>query len=295
MAIEEPHDQRHVQELPTPASPATADACLNCGAVPVGPWCQACGQKSGHLHRSVLHLLAEFLETFTHADSRFWRTMRRLTLNPARLTNDYLAGKRVSEIPPLRLFFVMLFLLFGVGTLTHDRIRFDLPPQAHQQVTAELQKITIGQNESARPRLWLRSHLQKAVDHPEEVIAVASDWAERFAFLMLPIVAAILWVLFLPRRGFTLYDHMIFALHSLSFLGLVVIVAMLVNRLPFDRGGLLLLLLPVHLFMHMRGVYHTPVWSTLLRMLMLGLATTVAFIVLLTGLAVLALQLGAKS
>jgi len=45
----------------------------------------------------------------------------------------------------------------------------------------------------------------------------------------------------------------------------------------------------------MRGVYHASVWSTLLRMLILGLATTAAFIVLLTSLAVLALQLGARS
>lgn len=187
------------QRLPTPASPVTVDACLNCGTVPVGPWCHDCGQKGGHVHRSVLHLLAEFLETFTHADSRFWRTMRRLAVNPARLTNDYLAGKRVSEIPLLRLFFVMLFLLFGVGSLTHGHVNFDLPPQAHQQASAELQKITIGHSASATH--WLRSHLQKAVDRPEEVLAVASDWAERFAFLMLPIAAAILWVLFLPRRG----------------------------------------------------------------------------------------------
>jgi len=285
-----------VQQLRTQALPMTATtvgACLNCGAIPVGRWCHECGQKSGHMHSSVLHLLAEFLETFTHADSRFWRTMRRLVLDPARLTNDYLAGKRVSEIPPLRLFFIMLFLLFGVGTLIQGRINFDLPPEVHQRIPAELQKITLGHNISATH--WLRSHLQRATDHPEEVIAVAGDWAERFAFLMLPIAAVILWVLFLPRRGFTLYEPMIFAIHSLSFVGLVVIVAMLVNRLALARGGLLLLLLPVHLFAHMRGVYHGPVLGTLLRMLLLGLATTIAFIVLMTSLAVLALQLGAKS
>jgi hypothetical protein len=282
-----------VPELPAPPSSTTADACLNCGTIPIGPWCHDCGQKSGHVHRSVLHLLAEFLETFTHADSRFWRTMRRLVLNPARLTNDYLAGKRVSEIPPLRLFFVMLLLLFGIGTLTHGQINVDLPPQVHRQLTAELQKITIGPSESATH--WLRRHLQKAVDQPDEVLAVARDWAERFAFLMLPIAAVILWVLFLPQRSFTLYDHMIFAIHSLSFMGLVAITSLLLDGLPFDCDNLLLLVLAVHLFAHMRGVYHSPVWSTLLRMLLLGLATTAAFIVLLTGLAVLALQLGARS
>ena len=35
-----------VQELPTPASPAATGGCLNCGAMPAGPWCQECGQKS---------------------------------------------------------------------------------------------------------------------------------------------------------------------------------------------------------------------------------------------------------
>ena len=70
---------------------------------------------------------------------------------------------------------------------------------------------------------------------------------------------------------------MIFSLHSLSFLGLAICVVLL-N--PLGLGGLLLLALPVHLFVHLRGVYRTGVVMTLLRMgwLLVGTVIGVAFI-----------------
>ena len=60
-----------------------------------------------------------------------------------------------------------------------------------------------------------------------------------------------------------------------------------------DGDGLLLL--PVHLIVQVHGVYRSWAWSTLRRMLMLGLATAAAFIVLLTSLTVLASQPLTKS
>ena len=280
---------------PVPADPSghlAPTACLNCGTPLVGAWCHACGQEGGPVHRSMLHLGAELVETLTHADSRFWRSMRRLVLDPARLTNDYLAGRRAREIPPLRLFVVMLFLLFSIGSLTQSGVHIGpIPADAHRKAMAQIQSITIGAHPWATQ--WLRDHVAGAVDHPNDVLAVMRDWAERFTFLMLPIAGVLLWLLYLPQRKFSFYDHMIFAIHSLSFTILVLIAIILGDALLGDGPEVLLALLPVvHLFRHMRGVYGSSIAGALLRMALLGIGSMIWFVILATALTAVGLQLG---
>ena len=267
-------------------------ACLNCDTPISGAFCHGCGQRAGEAHRSMLHLGGEFLETFSHADSRFWRTMRRLALDPARLTRDYLAGRRAYEIPPLRLFFVMMFLLFTIGSLTTGRIDLlRLNPAEHHAIVDKLDGLVI----PGFPRTsgWLRDRVERAVDNPGDVVAVMREWLERFAFLMLPIAGLMLWVLYWPQRRFTLYDHMNVSIHSLSFASLVLIAMFLLGAVSFRLNGLLLLLLPLHLFAHMRGVYRSGIAGTLFRMAMLAIFTLVAMLGLLAGLAAIGLEFGA--
>ncbi|MCQ8279455.1 DUF3667 domain-containing protein [Acetobacteraceae bacterium KSS8] len=268
-----------------------SQACLNCGTVPAGRWCQNCGQKSGPAHRSVLDLMRELAELTTHADSRLWRTMTALVLRPATLTRDFLLGRRASQIPPLRLFFVVLLVLFTAGSLTrHGMVSVDLPAADRQQVEKAINGI---HTRSPRLEAWLKPHLLRAVNKPEAVVEVIREWLERFTLLMLPIAASLLWVLTVGvRPRFTFFDHMIFATHSLSFAGLVQIAVFLLGTL-IPASGVLLLVLPVHLFRHMRGVYGGGVALTLLRMTILGLGSLFAVAVLFVILAWMGLQFAA--
>ncbi len=87
--------------------------CLDCGTTLAGGWCHCCGQRVEAHGRSVRHVAFEIVEILIHADSRLWRTLRDVTLHPARLTRDD-EGRRARQISPLRLFFVMR-LFFGIG------------------------------------------------------------------------------------------------------------------------------------------------------------------------------------
>lgn len=271
---------------------AMADAaCLNCGTPLAGWFCHGCGQNAA-VHRSLLHLGGELLETVTHADSRFWRTLRRLALDPARLSRDYIEGRRAREIPPLRLFFVTLFLLFGIGSLTAGRIEVRLDATQRGVVDHYLDRLRIdGEPEATQ---LLRQHLHRAADRPDEVLAVMRNWSERFTVLLLPLAGAMLWLLHLPGRGHTLFDHMIVSIHSLCFASLVLMALFLLGTVTDGVAGLVLLLLPAHLFGHLRGVYRTSVVGTLLRMAVLFLATVVAAVTLLLVLAAVGLALGTR-
>ena len=266
-------------------------ACLNCGTPLAGRFCHGCGQNAA-VHRSLLHLGAELLETVTHADSRFWRTLRRLALDPARLSRDYIEGRRAREIPPLRLFFVTLFLLFGIGSLTAGRIEVRLDAAQRGVVDHWVDALRIeGEPEAT---LLLRQRLHRAAERPDEVLAVMREWLERFTVLLLPVAGVMLWLLHLPGRSFALFDHMIVSIHSLCFTSLVLMALFLLGTVADGAAGLVLLLLPVHLFAHLRGVYRTGVGGTLLRMAVLGLATLVAVVTLLLVLAAVGLALGTR-
>ena len=101
--------------------------CANCGTPLMGPWCHACGQLGEDFHRSSWKLLMETIEGLFHFDGRLWRTLPGLAINPARLTNSYLEGHRAPQIPPLRLFLVVLLLVFLTGSLgRHSFQNFNL-------------------------------------------------------------------------------------------------------------------------------------------------------------------------
>jgi hypothetical protein len=222
--------------------------CANCGTALAGQWCHACGQRAADHHRSLRHLAFELVESLTHADGRLWHTLRLLVLRPARLTRDYLIGRRASEIPPLRLFFVTLLLVFASGSL-FGGLHMDLhstTPGDLAAATKAIGKVSI----DGMPGLsaWLRTHLIRAVADPEAVLHNMSEWGERFAVLLLPLSACGLWMLFVFRRDVKLYDHMIFTMHSLSFagfawIGFVVAQKLLMFLLAWFTLGIFLLLL----------------------------------------------------
>ena len=262
--------------------------CYNCATPLRGPWCHACGQSAHDFHHNAWHLAAEALESFFHADGRFWRTLRRLVSNPARLTHDYLAGKRAPQIPPLRLFLSVLLILFLIANWATRDVRsfqFGKPPD-EAQTELNQAKIELGLPPAWDKAAsgWMRSHLSLALAHPADLVAAMQDRAENFAFLMLPISALILAVIFALRRGFVLFDHLVFSMHSLSFQGLLISLCILAGTAwPLWAA-------PVHLFAHLRGVYGLGVAGTLARMAVLFMLSTVAFTLLLLGLIVAGLQ-----
>lgn len=307
--------RRKAEHAAPPGTP-----CANCGAVLLGPWCHDCGQLGEDFHRSWIHLVGESLEGLLHMDGRLWRTLPDLVLHPARLTRAYLEGRRAPQIPPLRLFLVVLLLVFFAGSLgagggglfdadggrppstarlgdnevhivTVGRGRDTFTDAQRAELKAEVAKMQVGFGSRSDPgaSAWLRDRIDRMIDNPEAFKLILESWSERFAFLMLPIAALILSVLFVFQRRFYLFDHLIFSMHSLSFQGLLLTVSMLAPLLVGGWTKAVLLASPVHLFVHMRGVYATSVAGTLLRMALLFLASLASFVLLMLGLVLVGL------
>ena len=95
-------------------------ACPNCGAELHGEFCSACGQPA-HLHRTLGHMVEEFLHGILHFDTRAWRTLPLLVFRPGTLTREYIHGKRARYISPLAMFLLLIFTMFAVFAFCRRR------------------------------------------------------------------------------------------------------------------------------------------------------------------------------
>jgi hypothetical protein len=94
--------------------------CQNCGDVVEKKYCPNCGQKNTETRQSFGHLFGHFIEDLTHYDTAFWKTIKYLLFRPARLTQEYLMGKRQSYVPPVKLYIFISFITFFLPAVLPD-------------------------------------------------------------------------------------------------------------------------------------------------------------------------------
>jgi len=276
-----PRASKHGLEEGTP--------CPNCGTALAGAYCYACGQKAEDYHRSIFRLVGEAFEGLTNFDGRFWMTVPQLIARPGKLTRDYLDGHRASQIPPVRLFLIVLILVFFAGSLNFQAHPMNLNLRPQDSIVArdasdraDFKQAYDAMQSKAETR-WLADRLQIAWKNPEALMRSMEGWAHQFAILLLPIAALMLSLLFVFKRGVYVFDHLIFAMHSLSFQGLLLTGAFL-GALAVNWAGWFLVAAPVHLFVHMRGTYRISTLGALIRMFLLFILSSVAFALLMAGL-----------
>lgn len=92
--------------------------CLNCRHVVQERFCPNCGQENIDSRKSFHQLFLHFFEDLTHYENAFWRTIKNLLFKPASLTKEYLSGKRLSYLAPVRLYIFISFITFFLITVT---------------------------------------------------------------------------------------------------------------------------------------------------------------------------------
>ena len=163
--------------------------CENCGAELQGHWCGQCGQPAIEYRRSFRHVVADLLNEFLNWDSKFFTTIALLILKPWRLTNEFLAGKRVRYVNPLRLYLLASILFFfavnygakGIhvdpskigakdrAELESDLKKTDLPPEAREKIESFLRESS--PSSALSPLTNASSPAPKAVSPSPEINA----------------------------------------------------------------------------------------------------------------------------
>ncbi len=94
--------------------------CGNCRTPLAGGHCHVCGQPVRGLIRPLAGWIADFLDSVFNWDGRLPRTLAPLLLRPGFLTTEYIAGRRVRYVTPVRLFLFLAIVLFFAVRLVTD-------------------------------------------------------------------------------------------------------------------------------------------------------------------------------
>jgi hypothetical protein len=219
-----------------------AAECLNCRAALAGTFCSSCGQRAVPPDPTLRELAGDAFVEFSGWDGKFAETIRALLFKPGFLTREFIAGRRVSYISPVRLYLTLSFVYFVVAAsapnlratdglsaggiaITTTSTSTNGKPHAADRVAsaasaAQKGTLTPAERDSAlaqvrfAPRI-LRPLLRRSIGDPEGFRRGILGYLPKVLFVLLPVFAAIV-ALFYRRRKYP--EHLYFALHVHSFL-----------------------------------------------------------------------------
>lgn len=110
--------------------------------------------------------------------------------------------------------------------------------------------------ELSRNLEWLRAPVARAIENPDLLFYKVRNSAYKWSWVLIPLSAPMLWLLFPFSRRFRFYDHVVFVTYSIAFMTLMVVVVTVLSWIGLGGVGLLALaIVPVHFYLQLKGSY----------------------------------------
>ncbi|MFT5757138.1 MAG: hypothetical protein ACI9LM_001863 [Alteromonadaceae bacterium] len=123
--------------------------CENCYAQVAGLYCGKCGQSVESTLKYFWTVILHLLDDIFSFDSRASRTLLPLLFKPGFLTNEYVKGRRVHYVPPLRLYlFISIVFFISLKFLTANNSTIILPNHNEELSQRATTKIALLEKES---------------------------------------------------------------------------------------------------------------------------------------------------
>ena len=281
--------------------------CLNCGAELSGHWCAQCGQADNELRISLRRLGKDFLADHFGLESKVPTTLWLLLTKPGHLTREYLAGRRVRFLLPLRLYLtasVLYFLLLSLpffGRAFSPTLKLTgADAAAMDSANAEPRSDTVAMK--ARPSLTIRGERVPVYDTGSTADKFVQQRMKRFGamsgeeavhffkssfirympnavFLLLPVFTLILYLLY-RKTGRFFAEHLIFTLHVHAFAFVVLTIGLV---LPEALDVVIAIWILVYVFVALRRVYEESRRRTALKFAALLLSYTIILQITMLG------------
>jgi Protein of unknown function (DUF3667) len=194
--------------------------CLNCGAGLAGRYCSNCGQVADVHVPSTRELIHEVLEGLTHSDSRIWTTLKCLWFKPGKLTEEFVAGRRASYLPPFRLYLILSVAFFLIASFSHMKGEVVLVGDAHRAEETDCTNGTIDFDWLKKRPDWhqrfQRVCLNMVRDNGDSWLHAGIAAMPKAMFVFLPLIAFLHMLMYWwPRHRYAV--HLLFFLHLHAF------------------------------------------------------------------------------
>lgn len=217
-------------------------------------FCPKCGQEHKEKVVTFKQFILDFLGDYFTFDSLIIRSVRPLLFKPGFLTNEFIAGRRVKYIPPLRMFIFISIIFFLV-----------LGPV---EQTVEIERT--------EESVFLDSFF--------------SIWFPRLFFLLLPLFALFLYLLFRKSGRFYLM-HFIFSVHLHAFIFVLLTIMTILIDYIFPSSVFLsqwsflitIFLLLIYLYLALRKVYGQRWFTTLFKLILLSIMYIISSMIIFSS------------
>ncbi len=279
--------------------------CLNCGARLTSRFCCHCGQKNKDYHLSFKDLFSDFIEELLDFDSRVLLSLRKLFTRPGFLTSEYVKGRRVSYLPPVRIYLfasVVFFLALSLKTLvpaiqdntflTNLADTGDLGKTFSHAIDAQADdsnegfladsKDIIARNADSTNSGMSVTLGESSFDmNQSDFLANFSDNFAKMMFFLLPVAALQLKVLYWRRKKLYI-EHLIFSVHVHAFIFCLLILTVMIAYKVVMWGVILWSM--IYLYLAMKNYYGQSHPKTLSKMflLLLSYGATIMLVMTLT-------------
>jgi hypothetical protein len=273
----------------------SSSTCLNCGAALAGTFCGSCGQRDIPSYPSVRELATDAFQELSGWDGRLAITLRALLRRPGKLTLEFLEGRRARYLSPLRLYLIASLAYFILAAASPDvrlpsgRTLFvgirvgatggGAPASRPERVVGAADDALVNQQkilEAERARLLeevaaapapMRPFLRRSIEDPAGFKQGLLETLPRMLFVLLPLFAAIVALLY---RGRKYPEHLYFAIHLHAFIFFALAVTELmkftgVAALVITVAAVTLPWIPVHAILALRRVYGDSLGRTLFK------------------------------
>jgi hypothetical protein len=187
--------------------------CLNCGTELHGTYCSSCGQKATSLAVKLHDFAHEATHEFLHLDGKIVNTMKLLLFRPGLLTREFLDGRRVRYISPIRLYLTWSVLFFALATMVPQvRQSFfqikDSKPRRGVAVSTSIPRL--------EPAARMTPERKQAEAKADEIGSSLMHQLPRAMFLLMPIFALLTWVVYRRQEPYYI-PHLYNAIHFHAF------------------------------------------------------------------------------
>jgi Protein of unknown function (DUF3667) len=231
------------------ASAVAPARCKNCDAALLGRFCVNCSQAADVHVPTTTELVHEFLEGITHSDSRLWRTLTTLWFKPGKLTEEFVAGRRVAYLPPFRLYLILSVIFFLLTSFAHMKVevvKFDealkparpgaaapaaAPAENRISNCSDVNFVTFSAHPTWNPRIK-RACEALVRDNGESWLHLVLGALPKAMFIFLPLIAFLNMMMYWhPRYRYA--EQLLFFVHLHAFYFSVAILLLSIS----EAGG----------------------------------------------------------
>lgn len=296
--------------------------CPNCGTQLTEEmnYCHNCGQEN-HIRRATMKLLAsDFFSSYFSVDSKLFRSLRYLLFSPSFLSLEYLNGKIEAYLRPIRLYIFISFTFFLLLSITSsstpaddmklkkDGVEINLEEEIDKAVPEKdslvskkaKEALSKSKNKSQDFNLFDKNEGEELSEFEtsmnEKLKKIFSDKREMniflnymrsklpiLLFIIIPVLALLLFVFFY-KKNYYYIDHLVFAMHLQAFFFVLLIISEIINLIfDVELMAIAVFILLIYGFIAARRFYKRKIFSTFLRLSLVGVFHTLLSGVLLVA------------